>query len=168
MIDPLSTPILSASQLAEAFAFNTRILGRQIAGLTHADSLLQPPVRGNCLNWVVGHLVVHRDDVLHALGEEMVLDEAARARYGHGSAPILGEGAGVLSLDTLLAAIDDTQARITSALARATEDDLAEDAPTAEPARVGAEVAFLYWHDYYHVGQTEYLRQLAGTDDQVL
>lgn len=130
MTDTRLTYILTAQQLAEAFAMNVRVLRRQVAGLTHADSLLQPPVRGNCLNWVVGHIAVHRDDVQEALGEERVLGEVTRARYGNSSAPILGDGEGVLPLDTLLAAI--------------------------------------HRHDTYHLGQTEYLRQLAGTDDQVI
>ena len=168
MTDTSPIPILTAPQLAEAFARNTRILGRQVAGLTHADSLLQPAVRGNCLNWVVGHIAVHRDDVLEALGEVRMHGGATRARYHHGSDPITGDGEGVLPLDTLLASIDQAQVRIAAALTRATASDLAKEAPTDEPALVGEEVFFLYWHDSYHVGQTEYLRQLAGTDDQII
>jgi hypothetical protein len=29
-------------------------------------------------------------------------------------------------------------------------------------------LAGLYWHEAYHTGQTEYLRQLAGKDDCVV
>ncbi len=165
MIDTPATPIVAAPRLAEAFAWNVRILRRQVDGLTHADSLLQPAVRGNCLNWVLGHIATHRDDILEALGQGRIHDEATKARYHHGSAPILADGEGVLPLDTLLAAIETAQERIAAALGRVTVEDLAEDAPTSEPTPVGEEVFFLYWHDTYHVGQTEYLRQLAGTDD---
>jgi len=118
MTDTQPDPILTAQQLAEAFARNVRILRRQVAGLTHVDSLLQPPVRGNCLNWVLGPLAVHRDDILEALGEPRIHSEATNVRYGHGSEPILGEGEGVLPFDTLLTAIDESQDRIAAALAR--------------------------------------------------
>ena len=29
-------------------------------------------------------------------------------------------------------------------------------------------VAFLHWHETYHVGQLELLRQLAGTNDKII
>ena len=161
-------PILSAQQLADAFGRNAGTIARQVAGLTHADSLLQPPARGNCLNWVLGHIAVYRDYTLETLGEETVLGEAPRARYDAGSAPILGDGEGVLPLETLLAAIDQTQERIAAALARATAADLARQAPTSESETVAEEVCFYFWHDTYHTGQTEFLRQLAGTNDQVI
>ena len=29
-------------------------------------------------------------------------------------------------------------------------------------------LAFMAWHDSYHTGQTEYLRQLTGVNDKVI
>ena len=163
-----SPTVFNARQLSEALAVNTRVIARQVAGLTHSDSLLQPPVRGNCLNWVLGHIVVHRDYMLVDLGLARVLDDAAIARYDRGSAPILGDDDGVLKLDGLVAAISEAQARLAMALEQATEGELNLPAPGSEPSTVAKHVCFLYWHESYHVGQTEFLRQLAGTNDQVI
>jgi len=160
--------ILTAQQLADAFSRNTSVLGRQTAGLSHADSLLQPAMRGNCLNWVVGHIAVYRDHILETLGEERILGDGPIARYDYGSDPILGEDEGVLPLETLLNAINESQERISAALARSTPESLAQGSPTNETTTVGDRVFYLYFHDTYHVGQTEYLRQLAGTDDKVI
>lgn len=169
MIAEQDAPVLTAKQLAAAFALNVRVLKRQVAGLTHADSLRQPPVRGNCLNWVLGHIAIHRDYVLGALGQEPTLDRAAADRYGYGSEPVLGDGAGVLSLETLLAAIDQGQGRIAAALEAASAAELAREATTdGRTMPVAQRVFGLYFHDTYHIGQTEFLRQLAGTDDKVL
>lgn len=168
MRDVQSPSILSAQGLADLFATNTRVIGRQVAGLTHADSLLQPSVRGNCLNWVLGHIVVHRDYVLEAMGEEKVLGEDAVGRYDRESEPITGDGPGVLPLETLLDALNTTQERIADALSRATDESLAQPTPKSEPATVARQVSFLLWHETYHAGQTEPLRQLAGTDDKVI
>jgi hypothetical protein len=33
---------------------------------------------------------------------------------------------------------------------------------------LGGVLAFLNWHEAYHVGQLELLRQLAGKNDQVI
>ncbi len=38
----------------------------------------------------------------------------------------------------------------------------------ARPRSVGAWLHFLLWHETYHVGQMEYLRQLAGVNDKVI
>jgi hypothetical protein len=161
-------PVLTTQQLADGFARNVRMLSRQVAGLTHADSLLQPPGRGNCLNWVVGHIAVYRDFILEALGEEKILGDAALARYDAGSEPVLGEGEGVMPLETLLAAIERSQGLIAAALTNATAVDLAQQAPTSEPATIAEEICFNYWHEAYHIGQTEFLRLLAETNDQVI
>jgi|GEM_PF-5021639 len=40
--------------------------------------------------------------------------------------------------------------------------------PEGADQDVGAQLSFLSWHETYHTGQTEYLRQLAGKDDQVI
>jgi uncharacterized damage-inducible protein DinB len=168
MPDTLSPSMVSAPGLAAFFVTNNRVIGRQVAGLSHTDSLLQPPVRGNCLNWVLGHIVVHRDYVLEAMGEEKVLGEDAVARYDRESQPITGDEPGVLPLETLLEALNTTQERISDALSRATDESLAQPAPKSEPATVARQVTFLLWHETYHVGQTEHLRQLAGTDDKVI
>lgn len=161
-------PIFSAHQLAEFFATNTKVINWQTAGLSHEDSLIQPQVRGNCLNWVLGHVVVHRDYVLEALGEEKVLGDDQASRYDRESAPIVGDEEGVLPLETLLDALSQTEERIVAALNRITPEHLQQEAPKSEPATVGWQVTFLWWHETYHIGQTEYLRQLAGTDDKVI
>lgn len=168
MIVAQDQSVFTAPQLAEAFARNSGVVRRQVAGLTHDDSLRQPPMRGNCLNWVLGHIAVHRDYVLEALGQEKVLGAGPIPRYDRGSAPILADGDDVLPLDTLLAAIALSELHITEALAQATAAELAVVAPKSESATVAGQVTFLYWHETYHVGQTEYLRQLAGTNDHVI
>ncbi len=168
MVPTHERAIISAQQLGKAFARNLWLLKRQTEGLTHDDSLLQPPMRGNCLNWILGHLAVHRDYVLDLLGQEQLLGAATIARYGRESAPILGDIAGVLPLETLLTALEQGQERIDAALAGATVDDLAREIVFNRPMPLNEAVFFLYFHDTYHTGQTEPLRQLAGKDDKIL
>ena len=37
-----------------------------------------------------------------------------------------------------------------------------------QKSTLGERLFFLYFHETYHVGQTEFLRQLAGKDDKVI
>ncbi|MBC7261411.1 MAG: DinB family protein [Chloroflexi bacterium] len=161
--------MISPQELAGAFERNLKIVQAQTKGLRHADSLLQPPFRGNCLNWVLGHLVTNRDRVLTLLGEVPAGNESVQARYGYGSEPVRGEGEGVLRLETLLDMLARSQERINIALARITPEELAKETQDHRGKTTVAErLFFLYFHETYHVGQTELLRQLAGTDDKVI
>ncbi|MEX2280341.1 MAG: DinB family protein [Acidimicrobiia bacterium] len=157
--------MLTSDDIIKDFERNRRIVHSQCEGLTTEDSLIQPPGGGNCLNWTVGHLVVHRDKILHAMGAEGVLDEATFQRYTNESDPVTGDGPDIRSLDDLLEALDETQTRIGAAV------PLADfDAPFDHERfkTVGERVRFYYFHDTYHTGQTELLRSLAGRTDKVI
>lgn len=161
--------MISAQQMAGAFDRNLKIVQAQTKGLSHADSLLQLPFRGNCLNWVLGHLVSNRDRVLTLLGEVPVGNEAIQARYGYGSEPVLGDGEGVQRMEVLLEMLGRSQERINAALTRITTEELAKETQDHRGKTTVAErLFFLYFHETYHVGQTELLRQLAGANDKVI
>src|SRR5215217_5719997 len=94
--------MIGPEQLADAFALNLRVIKRQTAGLTNEDSLLQPPVRGNCMNWLLGHIAESRAAVLQELGAEPLVERAALARYARNEEPVTAHGEGVLTLEELL------------------------------------------------------------------
>ena len=160
--------MITAKELAGAFARNLGILEDQTKGLTHADSLLQPPFRGNCMNWVLGHVAETRNGILQQLGKGAILTEAQAKRYGYGSEPVCGDDADTLTLEQLMALIRQSQEEIASALETITPEGLGREVESfLGKTSLGAYLFFLLWHDTYHVGQTELLRQLAGTDDKV-
>lgn len=167
MTETAVTP-LSSTDITNILGVNVVVLGKQTAGLTHRDSLLQPSPRGNCLNFVTGHIALHREYMLQDLGLEPEVGEGALARYARESEPILGDSEEVLQIDDLIAIITRQQDRILEALETMSDDDLAHPAPLNESKTVAGHVLFLAWHEGYHLGQTELLRQLAGTDDKVL
>jgi len=73
--------MISSKALSTAFARNVEIIKMQTEGLTHQDSLLQLPFRGNCLNWVVGHLLTNRCNIIRLLGEENPLPGIKISHY---------------------------------------------------------------------------------------
>lgn len=151
---------------------NFGVLQRQVEGLTHADSLLPLPFRGNCLNWVLGHIVQSRDRMLQVAGEESVWTPQQIARYQRDSEPITGPAADVIPLEKMLADLATSQERLMDALERMTEGDLSvagkEVIAGAPPWTIAQWLHFLLWHETYHVGQTEMLRQLTGVNDKVI
>jgi hypothetical protein len=161
--------MITPQQLAGAFGRNLNTIKMQTAGLSHADSVLQPPMRGNCLNWVLGHVVENRNTVLKHLGCDPILSEAQAGRYGYGSEPVCDDGDDVLKLDALLALLAESQETIAAALDSISEEALGVEVQSfVGPTTLSHFLFVLYYHETYHVGQTELLRQLAGTDDKVI
>lgn len=160
--------MITIDDLSRAFARNLSILQRQTEGLSHEDSLLQPSPRGNCLNWVLGHIIVNRDRVLALFGEEPVLSAEQTARYRTESEPITGDGPSVMRLDQLMPALDRSQQRVAGALERLVPGDLDRNVQVGErTSTMGQRLFFLYFHEVFHTGQTELLRQLAGKTDKL-
>jgi hypothetical protein len=162
--------MISTQNLTDFYARNVEIIKMQAGDLTHEESLIQLPFRSNCLNWVVGHVLANRCNILDLLGAEDIRPGVNLDHYERESDPILGEGEGVLLLEDLVLHLEDSQQRLAAALAVETEESLQRMVPYRD--RPEREVAFwlffLYFHDSYHVGQTEILRQAAGKNDKII
>ena len=129
--------------------------------------VLQPQPRGNCFNWVLGHIVENRDKALKMFGETAVLTEEEAALYCRGSEPIT-DGDTAVPFARLLADFNDQHACIVAGLGQAEESQFDEIVNEKNGFSFGDRLAFLHWHETYHVGQLEFLRQLAGTDDAII
>jgi len=155
--------------LSDGFARNLAVIERQVFGLSHEDSLIQTAYHINCLNWVLGHIAVGRDAVLEYLGEECHLSQAELERYRRESDPITGDGPDVARMERIMEILRAQQAKIAAALDALTLED------TARVLDLGGDEVTLaraldgqYFHESYHTGQTDLLRQVAGMDDEVI
>ncbi|UCG24779.1 MAG: DinB family protein [Chloroflexota bacterium] len=155
--------MISPDVIAHYFKRNYYVLHMQVKGLSHEDSLLAPPFRANCLNWVLGHIVVYRGRALTLLGAEPVWDEDQATPYNRESEPLQAQDA--RPLEQIMADLDLSQERLDAALADLTAEDLERG---VDESTMAERLTFDYWHEAYHTGQTELLRQLAGTDDKVI
>ena len=162
--------MIGVQNLLEGYALNAHIIQRQVEGLSHADCLLQLPFRGNCLNWVVGHILADRDEIFTLLlGESGLLSEAQYDRYKTDSEPIRPDSAGVIALDELLALLAKSQDLLAEKVGGLSQDQV--EAVIEIEGRQKSLDEWLYgyyFHETYHTGQTEILRQLAGKDDKVV
>lgn len=155
--------MITPEDLAGIFARNVNTLKRQTEGLSHQDSLLQPPFQGNCLNWVLGHIASYRSGILELLGEKPVMTPEQAKRYAAGSAPVLADGTDVVKLEALMGMIERAQEGINAGLKRATPADLAKQIETRMgPTALAVRLVSLLSHESYHSGQPELLRELAN------
>jgi uncharacterized damage-inducible protein DinB len=161
--------VITTTDLIGGLTRNLGIIKAQTKGLSHADCLLQLPFRGNCLNWVLGHIADNRNTMLRLLGEEAILSEAHAERYGYNSEPVCGDAGDILTLEQLLTVLEQSQSALTARMQKTTAEELArEEQSFLGTTTLGQLIFFLFWHETYHVGQPEFLRQLAGTDDKVI
>ena len=162
--------MITPQHLAKAFQRNTQIIKLQSEGISHRESLISLPFRGNCLNWIVGHLLTNRNSIFKLLEREDCLVPESLARYRRESRPITGDEPGVIRFETMLEYLGTAQEQLTEILTALSEKALDQEiAFFGESTQTRGEwLFFFFFHDCYHTGQTEILRQAAGKDDQVI
>jgi hypothetical protein len=142
-----------------------QVVRTNVQGITHEESLVQPEPGGNCLNWIVGHLVWAYTGALPLVRQASTLDPQRLTQYARG-APPLTDASRAIAFDELLAAWDESSRRMDTGLAGFPADTLAQPAagsPTGNPNEtVGSLLATIMFHQAYHTGQTAVLRRLIG------
>ena len=158
----------AAKTLIDLLQFNHEAIHMQLKDITHAESLVQPPCRGNCMNWVIGHILGMRQGWLDLLGLPGILTEDEEKKYGYGSEPITA-AAQALPLEYLVKKLDDNLAVLVGKLETLTQADLDREVEIWRGKLPLAQaLSFFQWHEAYHTGQLELLRQLAGKNDHVI
>jgi hypothetical protein len=118
---------MTVAALKMLYDINHYAITVNLAGLTHNDSLLLPAGGGNCLNWVLGHILVSRNRILALLGEPPALNHEIGERYQRGSKPIT-QAAEAHSLEMLVNAFNESQQALMAALDRLDETRLCQPA----------------------------------------
>jgi hypothetical protein len=146
------------------------VVRTNVDGVTQEESLIQPQPGGNCLNWVVGHLVCIYGKALPLLGQEPVMEESALKRYDRG-APPLSDPADALEIRDLMTAWDETTRRIDAGLTGLTSEVMDRPAPHSPSGNPNETVRTLlttiFFHQAYHAGQTGVLRRIAGKEGAI-
>lgn len=142
------------------------IMQSQTSDITHEESLLQPPFRANCMNWVIGHMLQSRDTMLSVLHAETQLTADEAALYRRDSEPIT-DGSKALPLERLLALYYRSTEHLITLLTDASPEMLLSW-HEATRSTILERLQSLVWHETYHIGQLEPLRQLAGKNDKII
>ncbi len=126
--------MFTIDHLIAMYARNVHFIKEYTKGLNHADSLAQPPVPGNCMNWVIGHILVYRNRILQIAGQPAAFDAVTAARYTANSKPVLGDEPGIGIFEDMLHTLDESQELIAAAMKSMSPDD-ARQAVGVRPAQ---------------------------------
>ena len=163
-----SQPVAAESQRGRLETFRTQlqftenVLRKNAGDISQEEALRSFQPAGNGLNWVLGHLVAIRSQMLTALGGQPVWSAAEVAPYDRHAAPF-GKASTPKPLAEIWKAFELTQSRLVELAGRLTPAELSEAMPAGAPVQTRGEVlAVLGFHDAYHSGQTGVIRRLLG------
>jgi len=149
--------------LVTQFGLAHYVVLKNVEGLSHADSLVQPEPGGNCLNWVLGHIVRTRNEALGLVGKKPLLPVEKFELYA--STPIQ-DGSRALPFAQLLRDYEALQQPWIEGLRGMPAQALTGPAPftpTGNPQEtVGSLLVAIVFHESYHSGQLGLLRRLVG------
>jgi len=143
------------------FKINTDIVSRCTEGILPEHWFLKPGDASNHLMWVTGHLIASRGTVLKTLGSEWSAPWNSLFARGAKLAPP-DEYPGI---EEIRKAWKDVSEQLLARVAGVPAEVLTTPAPGGKPSfdgKVGGLVAFLAFHETYHVGQMGYLRKWLG------
>ena len=154
--------MIPADHIKSIYKRNLGVTERNLEGISNEDSRLDPEPAGNNINWTLGHILASRNHIMPALKQEPFWDEATAAPYMWGTealAPDKGE-----TLETLLETLAKSQDQIVAGLDALSEEELEE---AFGKGTVSKHLAFMAWHEAYHVGQLGLLRRLVGKEGAI-
>lgn len=138
------------------------VVNRCAEGITQEESLIKPGNEGNCMNWVLGHLVRVYDDVMPLVGQK---SSGEFERYERGGSP-LKNGEGAADISALRQAWNEKAKRFEDGLATLTAKQLEAPAPFSPmnnpKETVSSLLSMMLFHQAYHAGQMGLLRRVAG------
>ncbi|HZB27749.1 MAG TPA: DinB family protein [Gemmatimonadales bacterium] len=161
---------MHAKTIAYQLGLTSYVLEKNVAGVSHEESLINPKPGGSCLNWVVGHLTLSRNRSLGLFGRKPMYDDGEFAAYaGVDGVPLTRENA--LSFEELKHRFKALQEPLVTGLDGMSPADMDKPAPfspTGNPKEtMGSLLASLAFHEAYHVGQTGLLRRVIGREGVV-
>lgn len=159
-----------AETLDRQFLYTSRTFLINLDGVGEDEALVAPERGGNTLNWVAGHLVLHRAITQRLLGGPVPFDPKKYDRYQRGSEPVT-DAAEAVPLAEMVEDFTALRQPFFAALREAESERLAQPAPFSplnDPDEtIGSLVAGLFFHEAYHVGQLGVLRRLTGRDGAI-
>ena len=146
--------MVGKKMLLTAYQYSYYLVTEAYQDLTHQESLLKPPGGENPANWVLGHILTSRSNIMAMLGLEPIWDFDRCKPYLPDSEPITPESQ-VEDFEVMVAELISSQEEFIAELQGLTDDLLME--PQGENS-LGEELAGYAIHEAYHAGELAIIR----------
>ncbi len=144
---------MSGAALKLQFRFTQHVILKGLSDVTHEESLFRPQNGGNSINWITGHILATRAQMLTVLGVEPFWNADKSHPYVSGAESVPAEALYPLEelLETARKSLEQIDAFMDSA-------DL--NAPATDGKPIAERMAFFVAHESYHAGQIHLLRRM--------
>jgi hypothetical protein len=149
---------MNGDTLAKLYSLNAMTIENNLEGFTEQDAMYQPDSGGNCANWILGHIVATRSQIMENLNQPPFWNEEQIQPYLRGSAPIT-DAESVIPLSKMLDDFKTNHEKFLAMLKQMTEDELKIP---INGDTMYERLAFLQFHEAYHAGQLGLIRRLVG------
>lgn len=158
----------AAENLAKQYGLTYGAGRMNLRGISAEEATTLPDGGGNSANWIAGHIVRMRGSVHDLLGIPQIDGTAALERYERGSTAPGPDDA--TPIRDLMQMWKSSQKAVTEALTDVAPELLGRGLPEPHPLlgeTVGSGLAFLAFHEAYHVGQLGLTRRRLGKDGAI-
>jgi uncharacterized damage-inducible protein DinB len=154
-VDPVIAPSVAI------YRVNDRLFGKGLDGLSRPQLLESPSEAANPILWIAGHVANTRFGICAMLGRKL------HRPWGDifNRFATLPDADAYPELPVIRAAWTEVSAALTARFEDLTDADLSAPAPRPFPTpdkSVRGMIAFLAYHEGYHLGQISYLRKWLG------
>jgi hypothetical protein len=154
-------------EILAGLAASNFTLERNLEGITHKESLHQPGGEANCINWIAGHIVATRDQILSDFGVKKFFTDEESKPYGQGSFRIIGEENCIL-FSRIKEGLAQTYLAYCDFIGK--QDDSFFKSPLSDNSfpfhvpeiNLGKMLTVLLYHEGYHSGQLGLARRILG------
>jgi len=149
--------------VSDLYKLNTSVFDKVLEGFQDDRQFDRPAEKANSVNWVAGHMASSRYGVANMLGVndkcpwgdlyDMGSDVADISKYP--------------SLDEIKSAWKEISAKVLKGLEDVEEEQLIKEPPWKAPGvehSIRGSVAFMSFHESYHLGQLGYLRKIQDLE----
>jgi hypothetical protein len=138
--------------IQKLFSSNERLLKLTLEGISHEESLKEMH-NCNSVNWILGHFVFIRNNILSQLGLPPLADEKMKEVYARGV--VKPDMKNAVPLDTLKKTYEESQLSIMKKIEEVKDEAILE------------QITFLGVHEAYHIGQIGLLRKMLGKEGAI-
>lgn len=149
------------SMITNTLKSNTQLFKQSTTGIPPEKWLARPGGESNHLLWIAGHVVVHRALIPKLLGREW--SAPWEKLFARGTPLAAAEQ--LPSVDEVQRAWTEVTELLKASLAGAPAEVVAQPVTKPFPSldgTVAGSIAFLSFHETYHLGQMSYLRKWLG------
>lgn len=153
---------MHTSTLVYMLRLGSFVVNKNCEGITHEESIIVPQPGGPCLNWVMGHIVRTRNDVLELLGRHPPYRKADLEIYH----PRVFNAGGAIDIIRLREFYNALQKPVEEGVQSLHQDKMDQPSPFSPTGNAeettGSLLAAVVFHEASHAGQLGTLRRLLG------